>query len=76
MAKLQGRKEVAKHPHMGSREESFGSDPGPTSVAGGTMAKFGYKAGDANTVWPPAPTGPDVKTGYPRDYQKSTKKAY
>jgi hypothetical protein len=64
-------KEVAKHPSMGSREESFGGNPGEVSVAGGTMHTFGHKINPG--VWPPTATGPDVKTGYPKDYQKSTK---
>jgi hypothetical protein len=67
------QKEVAKHPHMGSREESFGSAPGELSIAGGgTMHIFGYKL-HTGEVWPDAPTSVDQKTGFPRDFQTRTK---
>ena len=64
-------KEVGKPGSMGTREDSFGSAPGKISVAGGEMCMFGYKINEG--VWPPAPTSTDSKTGYPKDYQKSTK---
>lgn len=59
-------KEVAKHPPMGSREESFGGAPGTVAVGGGTMHIFGHKINEG--VWPPAPTSVDQKTGYPKGF--------
>ena len=73
MAKNSKQKEVAKHPPMGSREESFGSAPGQIAIGGGTMHKFGYKAGNPNKVWPDAPVSVDQKTGYPEGFQSKTK---
>ena len=64
-------KEVAKHPPMGSREDSFGSAPGSVAIAGGTMYKFGHTINEG--VWPDAPTSVDQKTGYPKDFQTRTK---
>jgi hypothetical protein len=72
MEKKSGKnKEVGKRPSMGTREDSFGGAPGTVEVAGGTMHTFGHKITDG--VWPASPTSTDSKTGYPKDYQKSTK---
>lgn len=71
MAK-KSQKEVAKHPHMGSREESFGSAPGEIPIAGGVFHSFGYKP-NTGQVWPDAPTSVDQKTGFPKDFQTKTK---
>jgi septal ring factor EnvC (AmiA/AmiB activator) len=65
-------KEVAKHPRMGSREESFGGAPGSIPVEGGTMHMFGHKVG-GQSVWPTNVVGPDVKTGYPQGFDKGKK---
>lgn len=64
-------KEVAKHPHLGSREESFGGAPGNISVGGGTMHMFGHKKHDG--VWPADPVSVDQKTGFPRGFDGSNK---
>jgi hypothetical protein len=64
-------KQVATGGDKKSREESFGSRPGSVSIAGGTMAKFGYTQRDE--VWPPSPTSVDQKTGYPKGFQNETK---
>jgi hypothetical protein len=69
MAKAQ--KEVAKHPHMGSREESFGSAPPEIAVGGGTMHTFGYKPHAG--VWPTKVESCDVKSGFPQGYDKTKK---
>jgi len=72
MATKSGKnKEVAKHPRMGSREESFGGAPGTIAVEGGTMHMFGHKTGTG--VWPTNVVSTDVKTGFPKGYDKGTK---
>jgi len=60
-------KEVAKHPWMGSREESFGGSPGEVSIGGGTMHMFGHRHQDSG-VWPASPVSADSKTGYPQGW--------
>jgi hypothetical protein len=72
MATKSGKsKEVAKHPHMGSREESFGGAPGSIPVEGGTMHMFGHKINKG--VWPTNVVSTDVKTGFPQGFDKGTK---
>lgn len=60
-------KEVAKNPPMGSREESFGADPGDVAIGGGNMALFGHRHQNSG-VWPAAPVSVDQKTGYPQGW--------
>jgi hypothetical protein len=57
--------------HRGSVEESFGSKPPIISIGGGEMHTFGYKPNAG--VWPTNVVSPDVKTGYPRDFEKKTR---
>jgi len=67
-------KEVAKHPRMGSREESFGGAPGSVKIAGGTMHTFGHRAPDpGDSVWPKGVVSVDQKSGYPEGFQTKTK---
>lgn len=64
-------KEVAKHPPMGSREESFGGSPGTVEVGGGKMHMFGHRHQDSG-VWPGNPVSVDQKTGYPQGWDNKT----
>jgi hypothetical protein len=61
-------KEVAKHPFMGSREESFGGSPGEVAIGGGNMHMFGHRHQNAG-VWPANPVSADSKTGYPQGWE-------
>lgn len=65
-------KEVAKHPFMGSREESFGGSPGEVAVGGGTMHLFGYRHQDSG-VWPAEPVSVDQKSGYPQGWENKSR---
>lgn len=68
MASKNGKnKEVAKHPSMGSREESFGGAPGEVAIGGGTMTMFGHRHRNGG-VWPASPISVDAKTGYPQGW--------
>jgi hypothetical protein len=64
-------KEVAKHPPMGSREESFGGAPGEVAIGGGTMHMFGHRKKDSG-VWPSSPVSVDQKSGYPQGWDGRT----
>jgi len=64
-------KEVATNGKKKSREESFGGNCGTAAVAGGTMFKFGHTVHDS--VWPPAATSVDQKTGFPKNFDGKTK---
>jgi len=71
--------EVAKGPGMGegSTKESFGGAPPKISVGGGTMATFGHRAKGhgGQEVWPSGIVSPDVKTGYPKNFDGKSKKS-
>ena len=68
MAMKSGKnKEVAKHPSMGSREESFGGSPGEVAIGGGTMHMFGHRKKESG-VWPTNPVSVDSKSGYPQGW--------
>jgi hypothetical protein len=60
-------KEVAKHPPMGTREESFGGNPGEVAIGGGTMHLFGHRHRNSG-VWPTNPISVDQKSGYPQGW--------
>ena len=65
-------KEVGKAPALKSTEESFGSSAGTVAVGGGTMVLFGHRIQDGG-VWPTNTVSVNVKTGYPKDFDKATK---
>jgi hypothetical protein len=65
-------KEVAKHPAIGSREESFGGSPGEVEIGGGTMHMFGHRHRNGG-VWPGSPVSVDQKTGYPQGWDGRSK---
>jgi hypothetical protein len=64
-------KEVGKHPPLKSTEESFGSRCGTIAIGGGEFIAFGHKPNPG--VWPTNVVSVDVKTGYPRDFDKGKK---
>jgi hypothetical protein len=65
-------KEVAKRPFMGTREESFGADPGEVAIGGGTMELFGHRYRN-DGVWPTNAISVDQKTGYPQGWDGRTR---
>jgi hypothetical protein len=75
MAHSKGKhtKEVATH-HAGDDVfPSFGPKPPDVPIGGGTMHTFGFRRRNDNGVWPTSEISVDVKTGFPKDFDKPVK---